>query len=179
MLMPCRSFDNGSEDVVVHRHHGAGVDDDNSGEDVWSDEDNVEEDQYTQLADFTGDTGIFSSDEEEEEEDSFKLDSQLDTASHAISSSLDIDARIEQALTLPDIDVNRGPGFPEVPPLNLNFNPSQRSEDARRANLALSETDENFIRDSMSCMSIAPPPWAGAIDETNWKDELRKHLAKD
>ena len=54
MLMPCRSFDNGSEDVVIHCHHGGGDEEENSGEDVWSDEDNVEEDQYTQLADFTG-----------------------------------------------------------------------------------------------------------------------------
>lgn len=90
-----------------------------------------------------------------------------------------MDARIEQALTLPDLDLNRGPGFPELPPLNINFNPSQESEDARRANFSLSETDENFIRDSMSAMKIAPPPWAFAVGDTNWKDELRKHLAKD
>ena len=105
--------------------------------------------------------------------------SQRVTASDHISSTLDIDARIEHALTLPDIDLNRGPGFPEIPPLNLNFNPSPASQDARRANFALSETDENFIRSSMSAMSIAPPPWASSVDETNWKDELRKHLAKD
>jgi hypothetical protein len=104
---------------------------------------------------------------------------QLSTVSEALSSSLEIDSRIEQALTLPDVDLNRGPSFPEVPPLNLNFNPTQASEEARRANFALSETDENFIKNSMSAMKIAPPPWASTVDETNWKDELRKHLAKD
>jgi hypothetical protein len=54
MLMPCRSFDNGSEDVVINCHGRAGVDDENSGDDVSSDEDYIDEDQYTQLADFTG-----------------------------------------------------------------------------------------------------------------------------
>merc|ERR1712176_290742 len=128
----------------------------------------------TQLADFTGETGIFSSDDEEEDEDESEntgiFGSQRDTATDTIASSLDIDARIEQALTLPDVDLNRGPGFPELPPFNLNFSPSQASEEARRTNFALSETDENFIRNSMSAISIAPPPWASAVDETNWKD---------
>ena len=123
---------------------------------------------------------MFSSDEEEDSQSENISSLNRDQAVTEIcSSTLDVDSRIEQALTLPDLDVNRGPGFPELPPLNLNFNPSQASEEARRANFSLSETDENFIRDSMSAMKIAPPPWASAIGETNWKDELKKHLAKD
>ena len=54
MLMPCRSFDNGSDDAVMHCHQVAGAEDENSGDDVWSDEENHDIDQYTQLTDFTG-----------------------------------------------------------------------------------------------------------------------------
>ena len=117
---------------------------------------------------------MFSSDEEEDSQSENISSSNCDQAVAEIcSSTLDVDARIEQALTLPDLDVNRGPGFPELPPLNLNFSPSQASEEARRANFSLSETDENFIRDSMSAMKIAPPPWAMGISHRGDKLERR------
>ena len=123
-----------------------------------------------------GETGVFSTDEEDSDS---KDDSEEFPPQNAELPVINVDRRIEAASTQPELDTYRGPSFPEVPPLNLDFSPSNESEEARRANYALSETDENFIRNSMSAINIAPPPWASTVNETNWKDELRKHLAKD
>ena len=91
----------------------------------------------------------------------------------------DIDCRIELALAVPDLDVNVGPGFPDLPPSGINIEPSPASQMERHSKLTLSESDENFIRNSMSVLTIAPPPWAATVNEGNWKNELKKHLAKD
>lgn len=99
-----------------------------------------------------------------------------DQAAPSIAS---IDSRIEQALSQPELDTFRGPGFPDVPPLNLNYNPDPEAAQSRRENLPLNACDESFIKESMSALTIAPPPWAAAVEERNWKEELRKHLADD
>ena len=120
------------------------------------------------------DTNVYSSDEDEKERE----DTQEAPLS-APSTDTDVNSRIEQALDMPDLNVNTGPGFPDLPPLKIDLEPSPASEEERHNKFNLSSADENFIRNSMSEMKIVAPPWASSVNEGNWKDELRKHLDKD
>eukprot|EP00116_Pleurobrachia_bachei_P011254 sb/3471516/ len=178
--MPCQTQDI-SETQIIDRigetvEQAAG----DSDHDSWSEE--SVEDQggyYTQLdANHVENTEVFSDDEEEGDQPTVIDHPQNGTHPVENDDEASTDEYIRRVLADPDPDLGcpGSMGFPEISPLTLNMNPSVGDETQRRQRLDMSVGDQDFIRSSMASMNITPPPWAAALEETDWKAELRKRL---
>jgi len=191
MLMPCRSDPDGSDDPPGPR----GPENDEQvirvSDDDWSDDD--ADDHYQPLTDQDADTGLFSDDEDEnnnENRDNIAVEDsgssqgpstppELNSKMSPGPSTKDLDRQIEQVLACPEF-LPGGGGFPDAPnPLPLASNPSPESEITRSTHIPLPLEDVTFIKEKMGQLALPPPPWAGEVGEDDWKDVLRRHLAND